>query len=38
MPLTPFQSEVAKLLAQNRTEDSHLAGGAAIYSQLSADC
>lgn len=31
MPLTPFQSEVALLLSQNRTEDSHLAGGAALH-------
>jgi len=31
MPLTKFQSEVAKLLAINRSEDSHLAGGAALH-------
>ncbi len=31
MPLTKFQSEVAKLLAPNRSEDSHLAGGAALH-------
>jgi len=31
MPLTPFQSELAKLLAVNRTFDSYLAGGAAIH-------
>ena len=30
MPLTPFQATLAKLLVANRTEDSHLAGGAAI--------
>jgi len=33
MPLTPFQSQLALLLSQNRTEDSHLAGGAALHSQ-----
>jgi hypothetical protein len=27
MPLTPFQAEVLKVLAQNRTEESHFAGG-----------
>jgi len=31
MPLTAFQSELAKLLAGNRTFDSYLAGGAAIH-------
>ena len=31
MPLTPFQSAVAKLLAANRTPESHLAGGAALH-------
>ncbi len=31
MPLTPFQSEIAKLLSVNRTFDSYLAGGAAIH-------
>jgi hypothetical protein len=31
MPLTPFQTKVAILLSQNRTEDSHLAGGAALH-------
>ena len=31
MPLTPFQSELAKLLSVNRTFDSYLAGGAAIH-------
>lgn len=31
MPLTPFQAEVALLLSENRTEDSHLAGGAALH-------
>lgn len=30
MPLTPFQSELGRLLASNRSEDSYLAGGAAI--------
>jgi len=30
MPLTEFQSGIGKLLAANRTEDSYLAGGAAI--------
>lgn len=30
MPLTDFQARVARLLAANRTEDSYLAGGAAI--------
>lgn len=32
MPLTDFQREIALLLAQNRTEDSYLAGGAALHS------
>lgn len=31
MPLTRFQGEVARLLAGNRTPDSHLAGGAALH-------
>ncbi len=31
MPLTPFQSKVAILLSINRTEDSHLAGGAGLH-------
>lgn len=31
MPLTPFQKEVASLLAVNRTPDSYLAGGAALH-------
>lgn len=31
MPLTPFQAQVALLLSENRTEDSHLAGGAALH-------
>lgn len=31
MPLTLFQAEVCKLLSQNRTPDSHLAGGAALH-------
>lgn len=30
MPLTEFQAELARLLSENRTEDSFLAGGAAI--------
>lgn len=31
MPLTNFQQSVARLLSTNRTEDSHLAGGAALH-------
>lgn len=31
MPLTDFQASIALLLAKNRTEDSHLAGGAALH-------
>lgn len=31
MPLTSFQASIAKLLSSNRTEDSHLAGGAALH-------
>jgi len=31
MPLTEFQKRVALSLAENRSEDSHLAGGAAIH-------
>lgn len=31
MPLTPYQTEIANLLSKNRTEDSHLAGGAALH-------
>ena len=31
MPLTDFQKKIAKLLAANRTPDSHLAGGAALH-------
>ena len=30
MPLTPFQREVARLLAANRNPESHVAGGAVI--------
>lgn len=30
MPLTPFQAELGRLLAANRTEDSHVAGPAPI--------
>jgi len=33
MPLTKFQESVARLLSGNRTEDSHLAGGAALHLQ-----
>lgn len=33
MPLTPFQAQLAELLSKNRTEDSHLAGGAALHAQ-----
>lgn len=31
MPLTKFQSKVARLLAPQRSPDSHLAGGAALH-------
>lgn len=31
MPLTDFQRNLAKVLAPNRTSDSHLAGGAALH-------
>ncbi len=31
MPLTPIQLRIARLLAGNRTPDSHLAGGAALH-------
>lgn len=31
MPLTDFQSAVARLIAEHRSEDSHLAGGAALH-------
>jgi hypothetical protein len=31
MPLTEFQREIAILLASNRSEDSYLAGGAALH-------
>lgn len=31
MTLTPFQTQIALLLAQNRTPDSHLAGRAALH-------
>ena len=30
MPLTPFQREVARVLATNRNPESHIAGGAVI--------
>ena len=33
MPLTTFQEATARLLSGNRTEDSHLAGGAALHLQ-----
>ena len=33
LPLTPFQDEVATLIAANRSEDSYLAGGAALHLQ-----
>lgn len=31
MPLTPFQAELARVLSEHRTEDSYLAGGAALH-------
>ena len=31
MPLTGFQAKIAKLLAVNRSPDSHLAGGGALH-------
>ena len=31
MPLTEFQANICKLLAKNRSPDSHLAGGAALH-------
>lgn len=31
MPLTPYQEQVARLLAANRRPDSYLAGGAALH-------
>lgn len=33
VPLTPFQATLVRLLSQNRTEDSYLAGGAALHLQ-----
>ncbi len=33
MPLTDFQYKLGRLLAGNRSEDSYLAGGAAILMQ-----
>ena len=33
MPLTQFQTKLAKLLSVSRSEDSYLAGGAALHSQ-----
>jgi hypothetical protein len=35
MPLTDFQERLARLLSSNRTEDSYLAGGAALHLQPS---
>jgi hypothetical protein len=32
MPLTEYQRTLGRLLAKNRSEDSYLAGGAAILS------
>ncbi|MCB0309559.1 MAG: hypothetical protein KDD48_09320 [Bdellovibrionales bacterium] len=31
MPLTDFQAEIARLLAKNRSPESHLAGGSALH-------
>ena len=31
MPLTPVQMKITRILAKNRTPDSHLAGGAALH-------
>lgn len=31
MPVTPFQSEIAKILSVNRSPSSYLAGGAALH-------
>jgi hypothetical protein len=31
MPLTKFQLQIARLLSENRSEDSYLAGGAALH-------
>ncbi len=31
LPLTPFQSRIAAMLAKNRSEESYLAGGAALH-------
>ena len=31
MPLTPIQKKIACLLSQNRSPESHLAGGAALH-------
>jgi hypothetical protein len=31
VPLTPFQERTAKLLSEHRSEDSYLAGGAALH-------
>ena len=33
MPLTPYQAELGRLLAKNRSEDSYLAGAAAILAE-----
>jgi len=31
MPLTDVQAKLAKLLSENRSNESHLAGGAALH-------
>lgn len=33
MPLTQFQEQIARLLATNRTPESHLAGGSALHAE-----
>lgn len=33
MPLTEYQARLARLLSENRSEDSYLAGGAAILAE-----
>lgn len=35
MPLTPFQSEVLRLLARNRSPESYVAGGIALNARES---
>ena len=37
MPLTRFQGHIARLLATNRSPDSHLAGGAALHMEPRSD-